>query len=368
MSFAGPCAPLLQALSQPGSTASLSPAQWSRLLAVARAVNLVGTLAERVERARVDVPPAVARHLAGARQLAARQRLSVRWEVHGLQSALGGLGVPIVLLKGAAYVMGAHGAFEGRMFGDIDLLVPRDALGNVESALMLDGWVSAKASDYDQRYYREWMHELPPMVHLRRGAVVDIHHTILPQTSRHAPDPAGIIARASALPELPCVHLPSREDLLIHSITHLVHEGELHNGLRDLVDIDAMLRSFGADEAFWPRFTQATVQHGLAQPVAFGLALVHRVLGTPIRAAAWQDITLAAGAGSAPRWLQAVFDTALQAPARGSAGGMSGAVAAALVYIRAHWLRMPPGLLLRHLATKAWMGWRERPDEAAPDP
>jgi hypothetical protein len=39
-----------------------------------------------------------------------------------------------------------------------------------------------------------------------------------------------------------------------------------------------------------------------------------------------------------------------------------------LVYIRAHWLRMPPGLLARHLATKAWMGWRERPDEASPDP
>jgi hypothetical protein len=29
---------------------------------------------------------------------------------------------------------------------------------------------------------------------------------------------------------------------------------------------------------------------------------------------------------------------------------------------------MPPGLLIRHLATKAWMGWRERPDEEAPEP
>ena len=118
--------------------------------------------------------------------------------------------------------------------------------------------------------------KLPPMVNLRRGAVVDIHHTILPPTSRHSPDPARIIERAAPAPGLPGIRVPSPEDLLIHSITHLVHEGELHNGLRDLVDIDTMLRGFPAHEGFWQRFTEAVAQHGLAQPVAFGLALAQR--------------------------------------------------------------------------------------------
>ena len=363
MTPAGPCTPLLRALAQPESTASLSPPEWSRLLSIARSVNLLGTLAERVHQAQVAVPEPVARHLDGARQLAARQRLSVLWEVHNLQSALEPLGVPVVLLKGSAYVIGRHPASVGRLFGDIDVLVPRAALGEVESALMLDGWVSAKTSTYDQRYYRQWMHELPPMVNLRRGAVVDIHHTILPPTSRHSPDPARIIDRASPVEGLPGIRVPSPEDLVIHSITHLVHEGELHNGLRDLVDIDTMLRGFSAQLGFWPRFTQAVTQHGLAQPVAFGLALAQRFMATPVPVDVWQAM---AAHGPSPG-LHAVYGRALQAPARGHADVVD-TLASTLVYIRAHWLRMPPGLLMRHLATKAWMGWRERPDEQAPDP
>jgi hypothetical protein len=363
MTPAGPCAPLLRALSQPESTAALSPAEWGRLLSAARSVNLLGTLAERVHRAGAAVPPPVVRHLDGARQLAARQRLSVLWEVHNLQSALERLGVPVVLLKGSAYVIGQHPPAVGRLFGDIDVLVPREALGEVESALMLDGWVSAKTSAYDQRYYRQWMHELPPMVNLRRGAVVDIHHTILPPTSRHSPDPARIIERALPAPGLPGIRVPSPEDLVIHSITHLVHEGELHNGLRDLVDIDTMLRGFPAQQGFWQRFTEAVDQHGLALPVAFGLALAQRFLATPVPALVWEQMA----AEGPSRWLPAVYGRALQAPARGHAN-MGDTLASTLVYIRAHWLRMPPGLLMRHLATKTWMGWRERPDEEAPDP
>ncbi len=363
MTPAGPCAPLLRALSQPESTATLAPAEWSRLLSAARSVNLLGTLAERVHRAAVPVHPPVARHLDGARQLAARQRLSVLWEVHNLQSALERLGVPVVLLKGSAYVIGQHPVSVGRLFGDIDVLVPREALGEVESALMLDGWVSAKTSAYDQRYYRQWMHELPPMVHLRRGAVVVVHHPHRAPPPRHPPPPARSLVRAQPGAGLPGIRVPSAEDLVIHSITHLVHEGELHNGLRDLVDIDTMLRGFSAHEGFWQRFTDAVAQHGLTQPVAFGLALSQRFLATPIPATVWQQIA----AHGPSRWLQAVYDRALQAPARGHAD-MADTLASTLVYIRAHWLRMPPGLLLRHLATKAWMGWRERPDEEAPDP
>jgi hypothetical protein len=367
MTLAGPCAPLLRSLSQPESTSAVSPAEWSRLLSAARSMNLLGTLAERLHRAGTNIPAAVVRHLDGARQLAARQRQSVLWEVHSLQAALEGLGVPVVLLKGSAYVIGNHPVSVGRMFGDIDVLVPRDALGEVESALMLDGWVSAKTTPYDQRYYRQWMHELPPMVHVRRGAVVDIHHTILPPTSRHSPDPAGIIERAAPVAGLSCIRVPSPEDLVIHSITHLVHEGELHNGLRDLVDIDTMLRGFSSEAGFWQRFTDAAIRHDLTRPVSFGLALARRTLATPIPAEALQAMATTGPGRGAPLWLQRIYDLALQAPARNDQRVVE-ALATALVYIRAHWLRMPPGLLARHLATKAWMGWRERPDEASPDP
>lgn len=362
---------LVAVLRTPARAAELDLAQWSSLLATARAANLVGALADKLqglaEAQALPVPPAAARHLAGALQLAARQRLSVAWEAHCLQRALGGLGVPVVLLKGAAYVMAPGGLGRGRMFGDIDVLVPHDALGDVESALMLDGWVSAKADAYDQRYYRQWMHEIPPMTHIRRGTVIDVHHTILPLTARNAPDPAKIIARAAPVPGLPLLRVPAPEDLLIHSVTHLVHEGELHNGLRDLHDIDGMLRGFGSEPAFWERLVANAAGNDLAGPLLLGLRLAQAIFDGPVPEAAL--VTLADAA--APRWrrgwLPAVYAQALRPPTRADAGARAAAARSA-VYIRSHALRMPMPMLLRHLATKAWKGLTRRDAETIATP
>jgi hypothetical protein len=348
---------LLAVLADPAKAQALDSGAWSDLVAAARASNLLGRLAERLHRAGVALAPRIQRHLDGARQLAVRQRLSVTWEAHCLQRALGASGVPVVLLKGAAYVLGGHRVADGRMFGDIDILVPREALGAVESALLLDGWVSAKAEAYDQRYYREWMHELPPMVHLRRGTVIDVHHTILPPTARRKPDPARIIRRARPLGgELPDVRVPAPEDLLTHSITHLVHEGELHNGLRDLVDIDTMVRHFGAEPGFLDRFAGTAIELDLAGPVAFGLRLAQRILATPVPPHLLQVLAAAAQDGAVDPWLDKVYAHGLLQHARAVTPSTAEALASALVYIRAHWLRMPPLLLARHLATKAWRG------------
>ena len=361
---------LLAVLRAPASAAALDAAQWSSLVATARACNLIGALADKLQRHGVPAPAAARRHLDGALQLAARQRLSVEWEAHGLQRALGALGVPVVLLKGAAYVMappGKHGAAvgRGRMFGDIDVLVPRDALGDVESALMLDGWVSAKADAYDQRYYRDWMHEIPPMTHIRRGTVIDVHHTILPLTARNAPDPAQIIARALPVPGLPALRVPAPEDLLIHSVTHLVHEGELHNGLRDLHDIDGMLHGFGAEPAFWSRLVANAAGNDLAGPLALGLRLAQTVFDSPVPATTLATLDATAAPRWRRGWLPAVYGQALRPPTRADAGTRA-AAARSVVYIRSHALRMPLPMLLRHLSVKAWKGLSTRQAETAP--
>ncbi|MBA4175921.1 MAG: hypothetical protein C0505_05085 [Leptothrix sp. (in: Bacteria)] len=361
---------LVAVLRAPARAAGLDGAQWSSLIATARACNLIGALAHKLQPpdAAAGVPAGAARHLAGALQLAARQRLSVQWEAHCLQRALGDLGVPVMLLKGAAYVMAPEPLGRGRMFGDIDVLVPRQALGEVESALMLDGWVSAKADDYDQRYYRQWMHEIPPMTHIHRGTVIDVHHTILPLTARNAPDPAQIVARARPVPGLPALCVPAPEDLLIHSVTHLVHEGELHNGLRDLHDIDGMLRGFGAEPAFWGRLVANAAGNDLAGPLVLGLRLAQAVFDSPVPEATLATLDAAAAPPWRHAWLPAVYGQALRPPTRADVGARA-AAARGLVYIRSHAQRMPLPLLLRHLSAKAWKGLSRRPDEAeAPPP
>lgn len=364
MTRLGPAADrLLGVLRLPTRAQAFSPAEWSALVSAARSANLIGPLAAKLQTAGVAAPPRAERHLAGARQLAARQRLSVQWEAHALQAALGGLGIPVVLLKGAAYVMSPLGLGAGRMFGDIDILVPRPALGDVESALMLHGWVSAKTDAYDQRYYRQWMHELPPMSHIRRGTVIDVHHTILPLTARNAPDPARIIARAQSLPELPALRVPAPEDLLIHSVTHLVHEGELHNGLRDLHDIDTLLRQFSTAPGFWAHLVGHAAGNDLAGPLLLGLRLAAMVFDSPVPADVIAALDNAAGSTWRRRWLLPVYARALRGQA---ADGLDFPAASGRlwIYLRSHALRMPAPLLLRHLSIKAWKSLTAR--HAAP--
>lgn len=346
---------LIDLMRGPGDAGRLSLTEWAQLLSVARAANLVGTLGERLSQAGGEVPPQVKRHLVGMAQLSERQRESVRWEAHQLARALKHLAIPVLLLKGSAYVLDGLPVSVGRLFGDIDILVPRPALGDVELAMMTHGWTSAKQNDYDQRYYRQWMHELPPMVNVRRGTVLDIHHTLLPLTSRYTPDPKKLIDASCEIPGLAPLRIPSPQDLLIHSITHLFHEGELHNGMRDLFDIDQLIRHF-ADTipGFWGSLANRADDLQLARPLFLGLHFAVRLLGTPVPAAILDDSgNRGAPTPAALRMLEVLFDQGLQ-PMHADCDSALTPTARWLLYVRAHWLRMPPHLLTMHLSRKAW--------------
>lgn len=75
---------------------------------------------------------------------------------------LSDLDVPVIFLKGAAYALADLDVAKGRMATDIDILVPEDAIGDVEARLQQAGWASMKTNEYDDSYYRQWMHEIPP--------------------------------------------------------------------------------------------------------------------------------------------------------------------------------------------------------------
>ena len=56
----------------------------------------------------------------------------------------------------------------GRRVADIDLLVSELDLSAAEAMLKCRGWDFSILDPYDERFYREWMHELPPMIHRER--------------------------------------------------------------------------------------------------------------------------------------------------------------------------------------------------------
>ncbi|HPR05318.1 MAG TPA: nucleotidyltransferase family protein [Denitromonas sp.] len=344
-------ASLLELLKHPQRTTALSPNGWTEFIATARNANLLGKVAQRLHEAGVAVPAAPLRHLEGARLLSERQHHSVAWEAQCIDATLAQTDEPVVLLKGAAYVLGRKAAGVGRLFGDVDVLVPPGSLGKIEIRLMAGGWTQMKSEEYDQRYYREWMHELPPMIHVRRGTVIDVHHTILPLTARSHPDADAIIAHSILLPGYRSLRIPCDEDLIIHSMCHLAHEGELHNALRDLDDINSLLSEHADSPDFWGQLGDRAEHHDLAASVALCLMLVRRFFDTPVPESL--VLRLAGADATAIRRLTRLYDVAIVPDPEGRPP-LRSLAAQLLIYIRSHWLRMPPRLLVQHLSRKAW--------------
>ena len=113
---------------------------------------------------------------------------------------------------------------------------------------MLHGWATSKTTAYDQRYYRRWMHELPPLRHISRQTMLDVHHAILPITARLKPDSAKLLAASRPIAGEPRLRVLAPVDMVLHSATHLFCNEDVGNGLRDLVDLDSLLREFAQRE------------------------------------------------------------------------------------------------------------------------
>lgn len=326
---------LVQALREPGSVEN---ADWPALIAAARAEQLLGSLAFRLGEQ--DVPAPVARILEDARRDAAHARTQALWEAEMARRATAHLDVPVVLLKGTAFHAAGLDASKGRSVGDLDILVPRVAIETVEEALVMAGWERLKEEGgYDDLYYRRWMHELPPLIHRERDRMIDVHHTILPPTARPKPDAGALIADSVALPGGLLILSPA--DIIVHAAAHLFADGDLAGGLRNLWDIDRLLREFAADPDFWPTLAARAKRHQLKPHVARALRLSARLYDTPI------DPALA----GRPRWSDRWFEARLLA--RNGWGQEKRKLLRFAFYVRSHALRMPPLMLARHLWTKA---------------
>nr|WP_254798256.1 nucleotidyltransferase family protein [Sphingobium sp. AS12] len=319
---------LVRTLRDPASVAALDASGWNSLIAAARAERLIGTLAFRL--ADVTVPPAVMPILSDARADAAREARQALWEADRAAQALGPLGVRVVLLKGTAYAAAGLKARQGRFIGDLDILVPVEAMAAVEQALIVAGWEWVKDDPYDDAYYRQWMHELPPMIHATRDRMIDVHHTILPLTARQTPDAAAMIADAMPLGD--GLYVLSPEDRVVHAVAHMLADGDLQGGLRNLWDIHHLL----ADTE--PNILEArAARHGLGFHVRQAQRLAAALYGSGARLTLWDRLIRA-------RLL-----------ARNGWGRETRKALVFAFFLRSHWLRMPPLMLARHL----WTKWRK---------
>lgn len=342
------------ALRDPTAIVAWHERDWDGAVRAARRAGLLARLGLLIAEHNLEshVPTRARPHLEAAGVLARKHGDDVARELRHIRTALGAASHPVILLKGASYVAADLPAAAGRLFGDIDILVPRAAIAGAEAALTASGWCGVKPDDYDQHYYRQWMHEIPPLQHRTRRTTIDVHHTIVPPTGRHAVDARRMIDWAIPAPHAPGFLVLSPADMILHAAVHLFDDGEWTNGLRDLDDINRLLRHFATHGDFWPMLAARAAQLGLERPLYYALRYAAMLLD----AAVPQDLLTGTGLQPPPalalRWMDWVFVRALR-PAHATCALPGTRLALFFLYIRAHRLRMPLRLLLPHLLRKA---------------
>ncbi|HUK60067.1 MAG TPA: nucleotidyltransferase family protein [Stellaceae bacterium] len=333
------------ALLRPESLRRLSLGDWENLVGWSRAEQLLPRIAFAAEQLKgLEIPPAVRRHLDSARLAWEGHRRAILWDVNRIATTLAPIETPVVLLKGAAYLVAGLRPAPGRAFSDIDIMVRRETLDAVETALLQTGWQMEELDAYDQHYYRTWMHELPPMQHAFRRTVLDVHHTIAPLTARRAVDAETLFAAAAPVAGGPKLYVLAPVDMLLHAVIHLMQEGEFDKGLRDLFDIDQLLRQFGEEPRFWPALLARSAEHGLDRPLFYAVTQLRRQFETPMPGEFLEEIARRGPPWPAKQLMSAIFHAGIS--------GNSPRLARDFLYIRGHYMRMPLRLLVPHLARK----------------
>ncbi len=112
---------------------------------------------------------------------------------------------------------------------------------------------------------------------------------------------------------------------------------------------DALLRQFADTRGFWDGLLERAGQIELGRPLHYALVFAARLLGTPVPPGVLARAAERFGpAGSVDRLMGTLVASVLDPDP-----GFGTPLARWLLYVRSHWLRMPPRLLSPHLARNA---------------
>ena len=343
---------LLDVLAHPERLSTLDISEWEILIGAARQTRLLARLEFLARRQQLydQLPQAAVHQLDSAATIVRYHQRRALWELNRIKRVLDHARIPFTLLKGSAYLVMELELSHGREMRDVDLLIQKDVIENAEQVLIQHGWGGIKLDAYDQQYYRQWMHELPPMRHTRRVTEVDLHHTVLPLTSRLHPDANKLLAQLHSLQPSGFTVL-NPQDMVLHCAVHLFHDGALDRDLRDLVDLSELFQHFGSSSDFWDGLVRRANELELGRPLFYALHFTRRMLNTEIPEA----VQIQARHNAPTRALLALMNPLIERsllPSDPHHTPFLTAFARWLLYLRSHWLRMPPLMLARHLFHK----------------
>ena len=352
---------ILDALCSPQNIKTLCTSDWELLIRCARHCKLLAHLGNKLDQLNLlsAVPDQVLVHFVAAQNIADYRNRLALWELNRIRRALHDMNIEVVVLKGGAYQLLKLPFAKGRLLADIDILVKKTDLQTVEKCLLQKGWNAAPLDEYDQQYYRNWMHEIPPLRHQERFIEVDLHHTILPLTSRLHPSPKLLMQDAIAIADSGYKVL-SPFDIILHSSVHLFYDAELNGSdFRDLVDLCELIAHFQPKhEFFFEQLLKRANQLTLQRPLYYTLYFSQSILKSAVPKNFIEDNN------GKPHWLTRKIMHHLVPlailPEHPDFPRKRVALARWFLYVRSHFLRMPFYLLIPHLLKKS----RKRIDES----
>ncbi|NVJ98121.1 MAG: nucleotidyltransferase family protein [Alphaproteobacteria bacterium] len=273
--------------------------------------------------------------LENAATRSAYDKRMLKFETERIERALLGTDIRVVLLKGSAYVAEDLLAGIGRRVSDIDILVKEEDLPEAEKLLRQAGWKDevSTANPYDQKYYRDWMHELPPLRHSKRRTIIDVHHRLLPRTARISPDHLAMMADASPVGDGNLLVF-APVDRFIHSAIHIFADGALETPARSLLELFYLFNDLSVQERDSLESRAAFLN--VMSPVQIALWALKRYFG----------VMVIVNKSNISKVLRLSIETMVE-------NGRAAPLARVLLYVRSHYLRMPLPLLMAHLFRKA---------------
>lgn len=289
------------------------------------------------------------RHLKNALKVAHKQKEQVLYEAKELSCLLKPDSDFVVFLKGAAYSLSETKVGFGRIYSDIDVLVNKPQLNACEQTLAVHGWLGQEINDYDDKYYRKWAHEIPPLAHSQRGTVIDIHHNIIPIISNDAPTVEALAKHVITTSEgIQILDLPAQ---FVHSAVHLFRNEDYSSGFRDLLDLYLML--VDQDDKFVRSIVDTSKELGFLYEVGLAFDCVNKLVDEIIDYKLVETCLIRSK-------LRIAFDRYLfkdvLLPQHSLIIGMNKPFKHFFAIVRGHFIKMPFHFLMYHLFVKSGRG------------
>lgn len=341
---------VIQLYASPALASTLNLFDWQQLILVLRHQQLLACYSERFKQTGVfeEIPSRVKRHFLNADVLAANHKKQVEYEAAELTQHLSGKQPNLIFLKGAGYTLSGAKVGQGRIYNDIDLLTDRNSIAEIEKKLSLLGWLSEELTEHDDKYYRQWAHEIPPLRHGKRGSIIDIHHNIVPIISgRQIETKLFVQQSVTTTHGFQILSFPA---MTLHSIVHLFFNEDVKKGYRDLIDIHTLITSNNHNE-FWKKLLNLSIETGFTLELFLACRYTQMILGTNI-----PDLITHQIAKFRPwnLWLLDFIYRNVLMPNHPICQPKWFGLADFFVLIRGHFQKMPLHILVFHLTTKAW--------------